>query len=275
MRISRSTTLSILVIIILAASIHAGSPPQSSVPAGTQMVLRLDTGISSKTSQVGDRFTASVISPSRFAGAVVEGHIARVEESGRVRGKTELGLAFDSIRFRSGDAAPLDAELLEVRQSESVKVVDEEGNIESGSRGKQSIKRGAIGAAVGGVLGALIGGGKGAVVGILVGGGAGAGSLIIDGSKELRLESGTEMLIRTLRATAQASRGGAFRVNRNLIMDAQRALNEKGYDAGSVDGIMGSQTRAALGRFQRDNNLPVTRRLDRETAERLGITRDN
>ncbi|HET9533575.1 MAG TPA: peptidoglycan-binding protein [Blastocatellia bacterium] len=239
------------------------------------MLLRLNTGISSKTSRVGDRFTASVISPSRFAGAVVQGRIARVEESGRVKGKTELGLAFDTIRFRNGSTAPLDAELLEVRQSESVKVVDEEGNIESGSRGKQSIKRGAIGAAIGGVLGALIGGGKGAVVGILVGGGAGAGSLIIDGSKELRLESGTEMMIRTLRATGQTSRGGALRSDRNLIMDAQNALNEKGYDAGPVDGLMGPQTRSAIGRFQRDNNLPVTRRLDPETAERLGVSRGN
>ncbi|HET9531354.1 MAG TPA: peptidoglycan-binding protein [Blastocatellia bacterium] len=239
------------------------------------MLLRLDNGISSKTSRVGDQFTASVITPSRFAGAVIQGRIARIEESGRVKGKTEMGLAFDSIQFRNGNTAPLEAELLEVRQSENVKVVDEEGNIQSGSRGKQSIKRGAIGAAVGGVLGALIGGGKGAIVGILVGGGAGAGSLIIDGSKELRLESGTEMMIRTLRATGQSSGSTAVLYGRDLIMEAQRVLNEKGYDAGSVDGVMGPQTRSAIGRFQRDNRLPVTRRLDRETVERLGISRDN
>lgn len=275
MKTSQVNALSILAIVLLVVSTHAGSPPQTAIPSGTQMLLRLDNGISSKTSRVGDRFTATVISPSRYAGATVQGRIARVEESGRVKGRTELGLAFDTIQFRDGNTAPLEAELLEVRQSESVKVVDEEGNIESGSRGKQSIKRGAIGAAVGGILGALIGGGKGAVVGILVGGGAGAGSLIIDGSKELRLESGTEMMIRTLRAAGQSSRGDVIPYNRELIMEAQRALNEKGYEAGPVDGLMGPQTRSAIGMFQRDNNLPVTRRLDRATADRLGVSRDN
>jgi outer membrane lipoprotein SlyB len=82
---------------------------------------------------------------------------------------------------------------------ESEKKVDEEGSVESGSRGKQTLKRSGIGAAAGAVLGGILGGGKGAVVGLIVGGAAGAGSIAIEGSKELELESGTEMLVRVTR----------------------------------------------------------------------------
>jgi hypothetical protein len=125
------------------------------------LLIRLEGTISSKTSRVGDQFTATVISPRRYQGAVVTGHVSHLDKSGRLKGKTEMGLDFDRIQLRAGPASPFSAELLEIRQSESVKVVDEEGNVHSGSRGKQAIRRTSIGAAIGGILGALIGGRKG------------------------------------------------------------------------------------------------------------------
>jgi hypothetical protein len=188
--------LSVAVALLMLVPLGAVS---QTVPVGTRLLIRLDTEISSKSNRVGDGFTATVISPRSYRGAIIRGHISHLDKSGRLKGKTEIGLDFDSIEYRNGRRASLRAELLEVRQNESIKVVDEEGNIHSGSRGKQTIKRTAIGAAIGGVLGALIGGRKGAVIGLIVGAGAGAGSLIVDGSKELKLEPGTEMLIRTLR----------------------------------------------------------------------------
>ena len=72
---------------------------------------------------------------------------------------------------------------------------DEEGGVESDSRGKQTVKRTGVGATAGAILGGIMGGGKGAAIGLILGGAAGAGSLAVKGSKELRLESGTEMLI--------------------------------------------------------------------------------
>ena len=71
--------------------------------------------------------------------------------------------------------------------------------MQSGSRGKQAIKRGGIGAAAGAILGGIAGGGKGAAIGLIVGGAAGAGSLAVQGSKELKLERGTEILVRVTR----------------------------------------------------------------------------
>lgn len=269
----RTSILSIFTIGLLALPVIGAAFQRLPIPARTRILIKLDTGISSKSNRAGDRFTATVISPLEYENATVRGHIASLKESGKVKGKTEMSLEFDSIELRNGRTSALSVELLEIRQSESVKVVDEEGRVETGSRGKQTIKRGAIGAAVGGVLGGLIGGGKGALIGILVGGGAGAGSLIIDGEKELRLESGTEMEVRALKSSASRSEVETeeFYPTRTMIMDAQRELNEQGYRAGVADGLMGPRTRSALTRFQRDNGLPATGRLDRETAEKLGV----
>jgi hypothetical protein len=194
----------VFAMLLLALALSApsvGAFQRLPMSSGVRLVVRLNDTISSKSSRVGDQFTATVLSPASYRGATVTGHVSNLDKSGRLKGKTELGLDFDRIRLRSGRTSRLRAELLEVRQSESVKVVDEEGQIHSGSRGKQAIKRGAIGAAVGGILGGLIGGRKGVAIGLVLGAGAGAGSLVVDGSKELKLEPGTEMVVRTVRSS--------------------------------------------------------------------------
>ena len=110
-----------------------------------------------------------------------------------------MSLAFDSIRLRDGRTGTLRAEVLRVYDSDSAKNVDEEGRVQSGSRGKQTLKRSGIGAVAGAVIGGIAGGGKGAAIGTIVGGAAGAGSIAVEGSKELKIERGTEMLIRVNR----------------------------------------------------------------------------
>ena len=168
----------------------------TSVPAGTQLKVRINDTLSSETSSVGDRFTATVISPTRYEGAEVQGRISVLDKSGRIKGRTRMALAFDSIRYPNGRTGTLRGELMRVYDEKDSTRTDDEGSLESGSRGKQTAKRGGIGAAAGAIIGGIVGGGKGAVVGLIVGGAAGAGSIAIDGGKELKIESGTEMLIR-------------------------------------------------------------------------------
>ena len=55
------------------------------------------------------------------------------------------------------------------------------------------------------------------------------------------------------------------------IKKAQEALKNKGHDPGSMDGVMGQQTRQAIRAFQKDNGLKESGTLDAETAEKLGI----
>jgi hypothetical protein len=169
------------------------------VPVGTNLRVRLNNDLSSKDGRVGDRFTATVVNPARYDGATVSGHIRSIKKSGRVQGRTTMVLAFDSIELSEGRRGTLRGEVARIYDSDSASKVDEEGRVESGSRGKQTLKRGGIGAAAGAILGGIAGGGKGAAIGLILGGAAGAGSIAIGGGKELKLESGTEMLVRVTR----------------------------------------------------------------------------
>ncbi len=46
--------------------------------------------------------------------------------------------------------------------------------------------------------------------------------------------------------------------SRELVSEAQRALAERGYYEGEIDGRLGPETREAVSRFQGDAGLPVT-----------------
>ncbi len=170
-------------------------PATRLVPVGTNLRIRLEDTLSSKESRVGDRFTATVTDPARFDEATVTGHISSIQKSGKIKGRTSMNLAFDSIRLSDGRRGTLHGYVTRVYGDDAGRA-DDEGGVESGSRTNQTVKRAGIGAAAGAIIGAIAGGGKGAGIGLILGGAGGAGSLAIKGSKELRLESGTELLVR-------------------------------------------------------------------------------
>ncbi len=171
----------------------------ATVPRDTEMKIRLATTIDTKTSRKGDRFTATVIDPNRYDGARISGHIARVDQSGKIQGQTSLTLVFDRIRFRDGSSVLFGGQVVKVYDEKTVKEVDEEGNIKSSSRGESTAKRTAGGAVAGAVIGGIVGGGKGAAIGAGAGAGAGAGSNAIRDANQIRLDKGTEILIRSIR----------------------------------------------------------------------------
>ena len=168
------------------------------VPVGTDLKIRINDTLSTKDARVGDRFTATVIDPSRFDEARLEGHVASIRRSGTVQGRTSMNLAFNSIQLSDGRREPLHGYVTRVYGSDSGRA-DNEGGIESSSRGKQTLKRAGIGATVGAIVGGIAGGGKGAGIGLILGGAGGAGSLAVQGKKELKIESGTEMLVHVTR----------------------------------------------------------------------------
>lgn len=168
------------------------------VPVGTNLKVRLNDTLSSKESRVGDRFTATVVDPSRFDEATVTGHVKSIQKSGKVKGRTSMSLAFDTVELRDGRRGVLHGYVTRVYGEGSGRA-DEEGGVESGSRTNQTVKRAGIGATVGAIVGGIAGGGKGAAIGLIIGGAGGAGSLAVQGSKELKIESGTEMLVHVTR----------------------------------------------------------------------------
>jgi len=169
------------------------------VPLGTNLTIRLNETLSTKQSRVGDRFTATAIDPVRFNEAIVHGHIRSIVKSGKVQGRTTMNLSFDSIDLRQDPpkSGVLHGYVTKVYGTKAR--TDQEGGVQSEGRGNQTLKRSGIGATAGAIVGGIAGGGKGAAIGLIVGGAGGAGSLAVKGSKELRLESGTEMLVQVTR----------------------------------------------------------------------------
>lgn len=167
------------------------------VPNGTQLVAMLDTSLSTNSVREGDRFTMTVRDSGQYQGAVIEGRVTNVSRSGRVTGRSELALDFDTIRLRDGRSYRFAGILEGVRTANGDVVrVDNEGAVRDSNQTSRTIQRGAIGAAIGAVIGAIAGGGQGAAIGAAVGAGAGAGSVYVQGRDDLQLEPGTEVTIR-------------------------------------------------------------------------------
>ncbi len=70
-----------------------------------------------------------------------------------------------------------------------------------------------------------------------------------------------------LTSTSNAPSGPKFSQE---VFEAQLALTRRGLSVGSIDGVIGAQTRAALRVFQRSEGLPGTGEPDAATRERLG-----
>jgi hypothetical protein len=182
----------------LRRTVRRTAPVGPIVPVGTNLKIRIEDTLSSKDSRVGDRFTATALDPVRFNEARITGHISSIQKSGKIKGRTSMNLAFDSIALPDNRTGTLHGYVTRVYGSDSGRA-DNEGGVESGSRTNQTMKRAGIGAGAGAIIGAIAGGGKGAAIGLILGGAGGAGSLAVQGSKELRIESGTEMLVRVTR----------------------------------------------------------------------------
>jgi peptidoglycan hydrolase-like protein with peptidoglycan-binding domain len=77
----------------------------------------------------------------------------------------------------------------------------------------------------------------------------------------------SEDLLRQLR-TAQADSDAIYR---EQVKQVQAALNAAGYNAGPPDGALGPKSRAAIARYQSDNELPATGSIDAGLLASLGI----
>jgi len=164
---------------------------------GETVIGVLESGLSTQTVREGDHFTITVRQPAQYEGAVIEGHVSNVQRSGRLTGRSQMTLNFDTVRLRNGESYRFAGILESVRtiQGDTVRV-DNEGAVRDDSQTTKTEQRAAIGTAVGAIIGAIAGGGKGAAIGAIVGAGSGAGSVYIQGREDLDLGAGTELTIR-------------------------------------------------------------------------------
>ncbi len=168
------------------------------IPDNTVLVAAINNNLSTKTAKDGDRFSMIVRSPAQYAGAVIEGYVSNANRSGRVSGRSELSLNYETIRLSNNQTYRFAGITQSVLNNSGERVqVDNEGTVEeTNSQTNQTIGRTAIGTGVGAILGAILGGGKGAAIGAAIGAGAGAGSIFIQGRDDLEISSGAEFTIR-------------------------------------------------------------------------------
>lgn len=127
----------------------------------------------------------------------------------------------------------------------------------------------AVGATGGALAGAAVGGPVGALVGAGVGGYAGhyEAKPVARAIDEHRANVPASD---TGNATAPGSSVQAQPSDR--VRAAQQALSHRGYDPGTVDGVMGPNTERALRDFQQAQGIGVTGSLDDATANALGMS---
>jgi hypothetical protein len=137
------------------------------IPAGTEILIRMIDGVDSKKNKIGDTFTASLESPLVVGntevagkGADVFGKLAQAKEAGKISGGAELTLELTGIRI-AGSIVPIDSTTYDVAGK---------------GRGKQSAGRIGGGAVLGAIIGGIAGGGTGAAIG--AGAGAAAGTTV-------------------------------------------------------------------------------------------------
>lgn len=160
-------------------------PPQPVVvPAGTALVVTVDQALSSKTSQAGQTFLATLARPVTIEGGTaipkgssVTGTVITAKEKGKIKGEGELSLALTSITVRGKNYTIQTGTL-----DSTVK-----------GKGKRTAATTGGGAAGGALIGGLAGGGKGAGIGALVGAGAGLVGGAMTGNKQIEIPAETAL----------------------------------------------------------------------------------
>ena len=152
--------------------------PPIVIPVGTVLVVTTSQALSSKTSQAGQTFLATLAQPvsveGRTAfpkGATVSGTVVTAKTKGKIKGEGELALSLTTISTQ-GQTYQIQTNVL----SSTVK-----------GKGKRTAATTGGGAAGGALIGGLAGGGKGAGIGALVGATAGFVGGAFTGNKQIEI----------------------------------------------------------------------------------------
>jgi len=135
------------------------------------LVVNLQSQIGTSNSKKGDTFTALVIEPAEFQGAIVEGTVTKVVPAAAGGDKSHIMFQFTTITMPDNNTYKLKATVKEVTNAKGVAKVDDEGQlVGKGDPGKKAMAIGG-GAALGSLVGGMAFGGLGGIVGGAVAGG--------------------------------------------------------------------------------------------------------
>jgi hypothetical protein len=162
----------------------AAAPKPVVVKAGNKIVITADESVSSKTSNSGDHFDASIAEPVVVGdrvvipkGAKATGTVTDAKSAGKFKGNAAITVTLRSVTVHG--------EEYRLKTTE----VTESGK----GRGKRTAVGAGGGAAVGAIIGALAGGGKGAAIGAGAGAGAGTAGAAFTGDKDITIAPETKL----------------------------------------------------------------------------------
>lgn len=173
--------------------------PPVIVPAGTVIPVTLTSRITTKNAKDGDGIYGKTAFPITVGnkivipeGSYVRGKITEVKRPGRVKGKGELTLNFQTLVLPSGITIDIYTSL---RGAGGAGERKGEATVEGDSSKSDDAKTVGGAAAEGALIGVIAGRGTGAAVGGVGGAAAGTAAVLLSRGKDLVLEPGTTIEI--------------------------------------------------------------------------------
>src|SRR6202142_722673 len=181
-------------------STRATAQSSSPVPAGTALMVKLETTLATFSNKAGDpfqaRLTQAVVLNGKTlipAGAMVEGRVTKVSEPRRIAGKPTIGLLPEALILPTGERFFLDATLVDTNAGHDTDV-NQEGEFKGAGHDRRDQIETGGGTAGGMLIGGLIGGPPGIVIGGIVGAGS-TGAHWLSKHRSATLMAGTELTL--------------------------------------------------------------------------------
>ncbi|MGB2603452.1 MAG: hypothetical protein WBC78_07650 [Candidatus Sulfotelmatobacter sp.] len=197
------TVLPCILLVAAMAAAQTGSP----VPAGTALMVKLETTLATFSNKPGDPFQGSLTQPVVLngqtvipAGARIEGRVTKVAEPRRIAGKPTIGILPEALILPTGERFFLDATLVDTNAGRDTDVNNEGEFKGSGHDRRDQLETGG-GTAGGMLIGGLVGGPVGIVVGGAIGAGA-TGAHYLSKHRSATLPAGTTLTIELNRPLA-------------------------------------------------------------------------
>jgi peptidoglycan hydrolase-like protein with peptidoglycan-binding domain len=259
---------------VLGAGIALAAAPVAhaqrvSLPAGSVIIVRTTSPLQSATVRAGETFTTDVeesIGVDEYtvipAGSRIRGVVSTVRSATRQQSGV-IEVAFDQLTLANGSTVAIRGKLTSTDSAERRQI-----------KANPNARVALVGAR-GGIGAAIAGAGSGAGATSLL---SALGGLLSEG-RDVDVPAGTPLAVEL--ETSLLLRGGrraggtddyTIYTATNRIVEAQRALAQKGYYRGAATGRLDEATRRALFQFQADQRFNATGNLDGRTARALGIS---
>jgi hypothetical protein len=259
---------------LLGAGIALGVAPLAhaqrvSLPAGSVIIVRTTSPLQSATVRAGETFTTDVeesIGVDEYTVIPAGSHIRGVVSTVRPATRQQSGVievAFDQLTLANGSTVAIRGKLTSTDSAERRQI-----------KANPNTRVALVGAR-GGIGAAIAGAGSGAGATSLL---SALGGLLSEG-RDVDVPAGTPLAVEL--ETGVSLRGGrrsggtdanTIYTATNRIVEAQRALAQKGYYRGAATGRLDEATRRALFQFQADQRFNATGNLDGRTARALGLS---